>query len=339
MCRVVRRHVNSSSARSGHVGNLKNNVNKPDLTILIVNYNGGDDILRCLKSLRSVLSEVEFEIIVVDNGSSDGSIDCIRTQFQECRLVEAQVNLGFAGGCNRGLADANGRHVLLLNPDTEIRPGALRFMVAALDRHASWGIVGARMLTPQGIPYRAARRFPTPFRLFCECTKLTALFPRSALFGGYFYGERAVTALDNVEQVEGSALMIRADVRTRIGELDPRFFVFFEEVDWCRRVREAGYEIHVVQEAEIIHHRATTMSRFYLQSRLYNAESACRYFDKWEGAAGVRRLKRWMTAALHIREAGSRCFGWLTRNEAAMRKAEAARAERDFYRGYQAGHS
>jgi GT2 family glycosyltransferase len=307
----------------------------PDLSIVIVNYNGGHDILRCLQSLRRVAPELAMEIIVVDNGSADGSTAMMAAQHPEAHLIIAGENLGFARACNRGLSEAKGRHALLLNPDTEVRPGALRAMTQALDDHFKWGIVGARMLTESGRAYPAARRFPRPVDLFCEATKLSALFPHTRLCAHYFYGERDLDRLDDVDQVEGSALMISGRARKTVGNLDPQFFVYFEEVDWCRRVKAAGFEIHVIQAAEIVHHRATTVSKFFVQARLYNAESACRYFLKWEDQAGLRSVKRWMRAALWIREIALTIVGRAQRNDRLMLKAKAARAERRFYREFQ----
>lgn len=305
-----------------------------DLSIIIVNFNGGTEILRALSALRRVSAELRFEVRIVDNASTDGSAEKIAAGFPEFHIESAGKNLGFAAGCNHGLKHAIGRHFMLLNPDTEIRPGALRSLVEALDQHATWGIVGARMLTETGESYRAARRFPQPFDLFCECVKLNQLFPTNRWFSRYFYGNVAPEELDEVDQVEGSALMISGKVRAVVGDLDERFFVFFEEVDWCRRVRNAGYEIHVVQMAEIVHHRSTTMSKFYRESRLYNAASACHFFEKWEGKSGVRRLKRWMIPALWIREWGVRLLSLVRSDQGLTIKATAARSERKYYQDF-----
>lgn len=303
-----------------------------DLSIIIVSHNSGDVLPRCLESLEKVRHELDFEVIVVDNGSSDGSVERLETDHPGFRFVRARENLGFAGGCNLGLAQAAARHYLLLNPDTEVLPGALPKLVWALDEHPPWGIVGARMVDGEGKPYAAARRFPRPFDVFCECTRLAYWFPRSRLFAGYFYGDRELTGLDEVDQVEGSALMIRGSVREQIGDLDPQFFLFWEEVDWCRRVKAAGFEIHIVQSAEIKHYRATTMSRHYLRSREHNARSALKYFRKHHGERGVRRLRRWMIAGLWLREAGARLLALFGGGEIARLRAEGARAERSVYR-------
>ena len=153
-----------------------------DLSIVIVNYNCGLDLLACLEALEGVKGELAFEVIVVDNGSSDGSLEEAKAKHPEFQMLQAGKNLGFAAGCNLGLAVASGRHAMLLNPDTEVLPGAFSRLVSALDSHSNWGVVGPRMIDQDGHPYSAARRFPTPYRLFCEYTRLTSLFPHSRLF-------------------------------------------------------------------------------------------------------------------------------------------------------------
>ncbi|MBI5058708.1 glycosyltransferase family 2 protein [candidate division KSB1 bacterium] len=303
-----------------------------ELSVIVVNFNGGEDTLRCLRALERVSGEVESEIIVIDNGSSDGSCERIEHDFTAVQLIRAGANLGFAAACNRGLERAAGRHALLLNPDTEVCAGALSGMVRALDEHPGWGIVGARMVDGSGKLYTAARRFPRPFDLFCEQLHLANWFPRSRWFARYFYGEHAPETLDAVEQVEGSALMISGAARQQVGDLDPQFFVFFEEVDWCRRVKAAGLEIHVVQSARIVHHRATTMSRFFVQSRSYHARSAQAYFRKHYGERGLRSLRRWMIAAGWIREIGARVLLPFAGGDTMRLRIAGARAERKIYR-------
>lgn len=303
-----------------------------DLSVIIVNYNGEQDLLRCLASLEAVRNELALEVIVVDNGSTDGSLEAGKTRFGRVIFVEAGKNLGFAAGCNLGLTRSQGRHAMLLNPDTEVLPGSLCRLVAALDQDPHWGIVGPRMLDQHNRPYLAARRFPTPFYLFCECTRLAYIFPSTKLFAAYFYGDCNQDSLDKVDQVEGSALVISEKARQTVGNLDPRFFLFFEEVDWCKRVWVAGFEIHLVQDAAIRHLRAATMSRFYVEARKANAASTMQYFAKHHGARGLARVRRWMMAALWLRIVAMTAAGWLGKGDVAGLKAEGARAERQVYR-------
>ncbi|MFH1010699.1 MAG: glycosyltransferase family 2 protein [bacterium] len=308
-----------------------------DLSIIIVNYNGGHELLSCLNSIKMAHAELVYEVIVVDNGSTDGSLERAKSDYPEFRFLSAGTNLGFAAACNLGLAGAQGRHAMLLNPDTEVLQGTLTCLVGTLDANPAWGIVGPRMVDQEGRIYSAARRFPTPWRLFCEDTRLTYLFPRSKLFASYIYGDRDIRAVDDVDQIEGSALVISGRAREVVGDLDPRFFLFFEEVDWCRRVRQAGFEIRVVQNAEVRHMRSTTMRRYFLEARLARAKSAMMYFQKYYGAKGLKQLRRWMRIGLWIREWEMRMALLLGTGERARIRAEAARCERALYhRGLQA---
>ncbi len=303
-----------------------------DLSVIVVNYNGGPVLLGCLEALGNVGHELAFEVIVVDNGSSDGSLEEVEAKYPDFRVLRAGKNIGFAAACNLGLATASGRHAMLLNPDTEVLPGALKTLVDTLDAHPSWGVVGPRMVDESSSPYPAARRFPTPWRLFCEYTRLSWFLPRSCLFADYYYGDRDVKTLDAVDQVEGSALVISESAREAVGKLDTRFFLFFEEVDWCRRVWDAGFEIHVVQDAVVRHHRGTIVSRHFVEARTAHAESAMRYFHKYEGEAGLKRLQRWMRAALLIRRCQMRLATMLGAGEDARIRLEAATRERAVYR-------
>jgi GT2 family glycosyltransferase len=304
----------------------------PDLSIIIINFNCRDDILKCLISLQSVSHELSVEIIIVDNGSTDDSCVVIEKSYPAVQVIRTGQNLGFAAGCNVGIQAATGRHVMLLNPDTEVLPGALPQLLEALDAHPQWGAVGPCMLNSQDRPYPAARRFPTPFFLFCECTRLIYLLPHSKFFARYFYGDRDLMALDDVDQIEGSALVISGAALKKIGGLDERFFLFFEEVDWCYRLKQAGFENHIVPLARIRHHQAKSMSRFYRQARQANAASAMHFFRKHHGDRGYRSIRRWMGTALWIRQIVTTLYGWFGGGTIARLRADGAKAERQIYR-------
>ena len=303
----------------------------PELSVIIVNYNSAPELGNCLHALDGVRNELAFEVIVVDNGSTDGSLQAAQTTFPWWRFLPLDANRGFAGACNTGTEIASGRQVMLLNPDTEVQSGALSTLVRALSEHPQWGIVGPRMVDQDDRVYAAARRLPTPWFLFCEMTGLAKLFPKSKLFNGYLYGERAPALLDRVEQIEGSALMISEAARRSVGNLDPQFFIFFEEVDWCKRVQDAGYEIHVVQDAVVKHHRSTTMSRYFAQTRVHHAESAMKYFRKHYGERGLNSLRRWMRVALWIRVLLLHINKFFVSNDAIRTKLEGTQAMRRAY--------
>lgn len=273
----------------------------PVVSVVIVNYNGGSEIIACLRSLFISEQRVRFEVAVVDNGSTDGSLELIMAQYPLVKVYALGENRGFAAACNVGIANTQASAILLLNPDTEIRGQAISLLWEALEQHEAWGIVGARMLDRRGIPYRAARRFPQVKDLVFDCLGLSKLFPGSRLFNGYLYGERPLEQITAVDQVEGSCLMISSAAWKSVGPLDERFFIFFEEVDWCKRVKEAGFEISIVTKAEVLHHISSTMSKHYERIRKIHAQSAMKYFAKHHGQAGLKRLRTAMRAALYVR--------------------------------------
>lgn len=271
------------------------------LSVVIVNFNNGKDILPCLEALSTREQGIDFEVVVADNGSTDGSPEEITKRYPKVKQVFLGENRGFGVGCNAGIKESTARTYILLNPDTEVRPYALGRMYEQLRKHSHWGIVGAKMLDGSGRPYRAARRFPTVRDLIFESLALSRLLPKSRLFNGYLYGEREIESLDEVDQVEGSCLMISQAAFERVGLLDERFFVFFEEVDWCLRVQMTGLENHIVQEAVVQHHLSTTMSRNLPRTRRIHATSAMNYFRKHYGERGYNKIRTGMRWALLLK--------------------------------------
>jgi len=303
------------------------------VAIIIVNYNSAPEILACLRSLAQNSRADECEIIVADNGSTDNSIESIAAQHPEVRVLLLHRNCGFASACNAAMREMSGMNVLLLNPDTEVKCDAIDALLNAMETHPAWGIVGASMVKSNGRPYRAARRLPQIRDLVFSTVGLSRLFPRSRYFNGYLYGEKSIDSLDEVEQIEGSCLMISARARVAIGDLDERFFIFFEEVDWCKRVRDAGFELHVVPSAEVVHHISTTMSRHYEASREYHARSAMHYFLKHHGEQGYKELRRAMARALTFRAGLLSIPAFLNLGGARRRLAGALRERRVYQRG------
>jgi hypothetical protein len=233
-----------------------------DLSIIIVNYNVRDFLENALTSLLKAAEGIAAEIIVVDNASDDGSVEMVREKFPQVRLLASTVNTGFARGNNLALADAAGRYLLLINPDTIVREDTLRTMIRFMDARPDAGLAGCRILNPDGTLQLACRRsFPTPWVAFTKLTGLSSLAPRSRLFGRY-----NLTYLDpaedhEVEAISGSFMMMRRETYERVGGLDERFFMYGEDLDWCYRVREAGCQVWYVAGTSIIHFKGESTRR------------------------------------------------------------------------------
>jgi len=263
---------------------------KPDLSIIIVSWNVRELLQNCL---CSVLAETNLalQVIVVDSASTDGSPEMIAEQFPQVQLVLCQENVGFPGGNNLGLERANGRYVLLLNPDTIVHDDALSKMVSFLEQNPQVGVVGPQLLNEDGSVQSSRRRFPTLRTAFFESTWLQPYAPQAVL-DDYFVrdvgdGETAV-----VEWVMGACLMTRQEVVIQVGGLDEAYFMYSEELDYCRRIHEAGWQVVYYPQARVTHLSGKSSEQAVTQRHINFNRAKLRYFRKYHGrlAAGVLRI-------------------------------------------------
>ena len=260
----------------------------PDLSIIVVNRNTRDFLERCLRSIEEVPGAIRTEVVVIDNGSSDGSAELVRERHPEVRLIRNERNTGFAFPNNQGIRVSTGRNVMLLNSDTIVLPGALERLVRFMDDHPGVGACGPRLSFPDGRLQASCFSFHTPWRLFCDMSGLASIFPRSRVFGNQQMGfdyERTGKA----EALMGAALVVRREVVERMGLIDERFTLHANEVDWCYRMHLAGWDRVFVHDAEIIHEMGGTMRQENVNSRLQGEmlQNLFDYYRKYYGAAGV----------------------------------------------------
>jgi O-antigen biosynthesis protein len=233
-----------------------------DLSIIIVNYNVRQFLENALTSISRALEGLAGEVIVVDNASDDGSAAMVREKFPSVQLIESNVNLGFARANNVALRQAKGRHLLLINPDTIVQEDTLRVMLDFLDAHPDVGLAGCKILNPDGsfqLPCR--RSFPTPWVAFTKTVGLSTLFPRSRIFGRYNLTYLDPDASYEVDAVSGSFMMARREVYEKIGGLDEAFFMYGEDLDWCYRIKQAGWHVYYVHTTRIIHFKGESTRR------------------------------------------------------------------------------
>lgn len=225
-----------------------------DLSVVIVNWNVRDLLRGCLRSLYDGTQGLTFEIFVVDNGSADGSSEMVRREFPYVHLIPNAVNVGFARASNQAIRRSRGRYILLLNPDTSTLHNAVTKMVQLMDEHPEVGAVGPKILTQDGqIDLRCARRFPSLGSELWEKTGLAARFPHSRLFASYLMGHWDHQQGREVELLTGACLMVRREVIDQVGPLDGDFFLYGEDMDWCYRMRRAGWKICYYPDAAITH--------------------------------------------------------------------------------------
>lgn len=257
----------------------------PDLSIVVLSWNTEDLLSSCLESLRAVPDDLAIETIVVDNDSADGSAAMVRERFPEARLIVTHRNLGYAAGNNVGIRAARGRHVFLLNSDTEVLPDAPRRLVEYLDADPSCGAVGAKLLNPDGTLQRACMRFPGLGVLVGFDTWFGDRWPLKGVIDRYFYRDFDHESSRDVDQPPAAALVVPKAVYDRIGLLDPDLFLFFNDVDLCRRIRGAGYGIHFLTEARVKHHGGASTAR-YGDFALEWHKNRARYYQRAYGPLG-----------------------------------------------------
>ena len=225
-----------------------------DISVIIVNWNTGDLLRRCLDRLPAALTAKSSEVIVVDNASTDQSIALAEGSPQAFRLLSMKTNLGFARANNVGIRQAKGETVILLNPDTEPLSGSLSTLVDFLSTHPRAAAVGPRLLNSNGTLQRSSRRFPTFSTFALLFVKAHHLAPNVLPLRRYFMVDFAHDEDRRVDQIMGACMAIPRDALRRIGLFDERYWIWFEEVDWCRRAAAAGREIWFTPVAEVVHH-------------------------------------------------------------------------------------
>lgn len=245
---------------------------QPDLTVIIVSWNVRELLERCLSSVLSQ-SNVELEIIVVDNASRDGTVAMVRQQFPKVALIANDFNAGFAKANNQAYHIARGRNILLLNPDTVVPDGVLQQTAEYLDRNPKVGVLGCRVTNPDGTLQPSVNRFPTLSSQALVLLKLHVLAPWLPAIKQYNAVDFDYNAEADVDQVLGAFFGIRRQCMEELGSLDESFFVWFEEVDFCKRAHERGWKVRYTPQFSIIHHGGQSFGqlRSTKQQKIFNA--------------------------------------------------------------------
>ncbi len=281
-----------------------------DLTIIIVSYNCREDLRRCLRSLPPASVHRPTRTVVVDNASTDGTPAMITGEFPDVHLTVNAVNRGFGAANNQALRDAVTPYVLLLNPDTIVGPGAFDTMLDWMDSHPEVSACGPLLRNPDQTLQRTGVRFPSIWNILVEALFLDRMFPTSRLFGRHreLYLDPKVPR--QVDYVQGSCLLVRTSVLPRVGLLDEDFFMYFEETDWCFRIKEAGGMVWVCPNAEVVHIGGGTEGHYDEARLVHYHRGLLRFFAKhypgWQGllvrpVLAVRSLVRlvlWCSVAL-----------------------------------------
>lgn len=233
-----------------------------DLSIVIVSYNIRDLLAQCLESLSTNLQSQTSEVFVVDNSSCDGSAAMVRGKFPSAHLIENAENRGFAAANNQAFVQTRGRYVLMLNPDTEVRAGALETLVEFMDTHPRAGACGGKLEYGDGSLQHSAFAFPSLAQIFLDFFPLHWRLSDSQLNGRYPREWYARGAPFQIDHPLGADFLVRRKVAEQVGWLDDKFFIYCEEIDWAMRIKRAGWQVWCVPQAEIVHHEAQSTRQF-----------------------------------------------------------------------------
>jgi GT2 family glycosyltransferase len=250
------------------------------LTVCIVTWNVREDLLKCLASLQAAGDGVRVETIVVDNASSDGTAEAVREQFPHATLICNETNRGFAAANNQALAVARGEFLLLLNPDTVVPPGALVRLVESARQRPEAGIIGPKLLNPDGSLQHSCRRFPRPMAALFRHTVLGRLFPRNRWSADYVMADWAHNEAREVDWVSGAAMLIRRQLTEKVGLLDEGFYWGSEDVDYCYRAHQAGWKVLYVPEPAITHKIGASTNQVPIRTFLNFHRSLHRLYRK-----------------------------------------------------------
>ena len=229
---------------------------KPILSIVIVSYNSVKFLENCLKSILKSGLKNNYEIIVVDNASSDGTSSLMAAKFKKIKYIPNRVNLGFAKANNLGIAGSSGKYVLILNPDTIVPPRTFSFLIDFMENNPAAGVSTCLVELQNGkIDDACHRGFPTPWNAFCHFTFLSRLFPGSLFFNGYHLGYRNLEKIHQIDSCSGAFMMIRRNVGEKLGWFDEDYFWYGEDLDFCYRTKKTGFRIYFIPDVKVIHYK------------------------------------------------------------------------------------
>jgi GT2 family glycosyltransferase len=271
-----------------------------DVSVVIVSFNTRDLLRECLQSVFRESGSLRVQVIVVDNASTDGSPRMVEQEFPDVLLTRSEVNLGFGPANNLGFRSAGGRYLVLLNSDAFLTEGSLQRSVAHMDANPLAGLGGGRLTGRDGSLQPSARMFPTVVGDLLVLSGLAARFPRSRFFGRVDRTWASPMEAAEIDWVPGAYSIIRAEALQSVGPFDPRFFLYYEEVDLCKRIKDAGYSIWYWPDIVVVHIggessrqvRSLQLSRTGAQLTLWRMRSMLLYYRKHHG------LFAWLTMAV-----------------------------------------
>jgi len=245
-----------------------------DLSIIIVSWNAKDYLVKCLDSIINQKTKYRHEIVVVDNASIDGSLEVLRFKYPGVKVIQNSDNLGFAKANNIGIAKSSGKYVCFINSDVEVLENCIENMYIFMEENKDVGISGPKILGKDRIVQRSCMGFPTLWNLFSRSMALDLIFPKTRLFGSHMMTYWTHDSIREVDVINGCFWMVRREAIIQIGPLDETFFIYGEDIDWCRRFHESGWRVIFYPLAEAIHYGGGSSKnaplRFYIEMQKAN---------------------------------------------------------------------
>jgi GT2 family glycosyltransferase len=286
---------------------------RPAVSVVLVTHHSRGVLDDCLSSLAECAPGVAHEVVVVDNDSRDGTLEWLHAQHPAVQVIANPHNLGFASAVNQGLAVARGAMFLLLNPDSRVNAAGLERLIETLRADPACGVAAPRLLDDDGTPARSCGRLPTLWTLACDHLSLALAFPRSTWFASSKYAAVPLEELDTVGWASGAALLIPRRAYEQVGGLDDGYFMYMEEVDWCRRAQCLGWRVRYVPDATFSHSGQHASRGNGGRAYLHNLRSRVRYFRKHHGVLAGATAKAILLTSLVLK--------WLS-TRAGVRGAE-----------------
>lgn len=294
-----------------------------DLSVIVVSWNTRELLRVCLRSVYEAAGDLLFEVIVVDNGSTDGSPEMVASEFPQAVLTCNEANRGFAAANNQAIQASTGRHVLLLNPDTEVRPSALTTLVRFLDERPDAGATGSLLLDPGGGMQPSCSPMPTLSRELWRLLHLDRLWP----YASYPMRGWSRQTPREVDVAQGACLILRRGALAQAGYLDEDYFIYTEEVDLCHRIRGCGWKVYWVPTAEVVHYGGQSTRQVAGPMFLWLYRSKVLFFRKRRG-----RVAAWIYKAVLLLAAMPRLAASpLARLERPPRRYEHAALARGYW--------
>lgn len=254
---------------------------KLDISVIIVNWNAKHYLLDCLKSLSNGGTTKSLEIIVVDNASTDGSPEEVKKIYPEVKLIRNETNRGFAAANNIGIEESKGRYVCLINSDIKVLGNCLDLLCDYMDEHRPIGVLGPKILNPDMTLQSSCRSFPSLWNNFCIATGLSRIFGGSRLFSGEHMLFFKHDVVRRINVLVGCFLMVRREALNQVGLLDERFYIYVEDIDWCRRFWKAGWEVAFFPNARTIHYRGVSSSNEPIKFAVEQDHAILQYWKKY----------------------------------------------------------